>query len=95
MISNAKVRAYIEKKKKAKDELKRFRQMGGERGAAARKAKGIHGKLDIDDQSASDEEIMDVASSESEEEEKQAAVALAKVKARKTAPKLARKKITK
>ena len=69
LITNPKVKAYILKKKKAKEELKRFRQSGGERGAAARAAraaKGIHGKLDIE--SDSDDEIMDVNSSEEEEE---------------------------
>ena len=50
----------------AKEELKRFRQSGGERGLAARKAKGIHAKLDID--SESDDEVMQVNSSEDEME---------------------------
>ena len=81
LISNPQVKAYILKKKKAKEELKRFRQSGGERGAAARKAKGIHAKLDLE--SDSDDEVMDVNSSEDEMEKepvKETVKALAKVK---------------
>ena len=51
-ITNPKVRAFITKKKQEKQEAKRFRQTGGERGAAARaarEAKGIHGKLDLEE----------------------------------------------
>ena len=66
LITNPKVKSYILKKKKAKEELKRFRQSGGERGAAARKARGIHSKLDIEE--SDDEDMVDVASSEEEEE---------------------------
>jgi len=58
-ISNPKVKAYIIKKKKEKEEAKRFRQTGGERGAAARKAKGIHAKIDLE--SESDKEMEDAS----------------------------------
>ena len=80
LISNPKVKAFIMKRKKAKEDLKRFRQTGGARGEAARKAKGIHSKLDLD--SASDDELMQVNSSEDEEEkpETQKAKIIAKVK---------------
>ena len=80
LISNPAVKAFIQKKKLAKAELTRFRQTGGERGLAARKARGIHGKLDLE--SASDDEVMDVNSSEEEEEPvKQKAKVIAKAKA--------------
>ena len=95
LITNPKVRAYILKKKQQKEELKRFRQSGGERGLAARKARGIHGKLDLDEESELDEDMMnDVASSDEEEEQKVKEVvkAVAKVKAPK---KLTGKKIKK
>ena len=91
LITNPKVKSYILKKKKEKEELKRFRQSGGERGLAARKAKGIHGKLDLE--SASDDEEMDVASSESEQEVEEVK-AVAKV-GRKAPKKLTKKKIGK
>ena len=92
LITNPRVKAYILKKKKAKEELKRFRQTGGERGAAARKARGIHVKLDIE--SASDDEVMDVNSSEEEEEKpvKETIKAVAKVRQPK---KMAKKTIKK
>ena len=94
LITDPKVRAYIAKKKKAKEELKRFRQTGGERGLAARRAKGIHGKLDLDEQS-DDDEMVDVASSQSEEEKEEVAQkVLAKV-GRKKPAKLAKKAIKK
>ena len=51
LITNPRVKAYILKKKKEKEELKRFRQTGGARGQAAREARGIHAKLDIDEES--------------------------------------------
>ena len=70
LITNPKVKAYILKKKQQKEEAKRFRQSGGERGLAARKARGIHGKLDLEEESDVDEDMMnDVASSDEEEEE--------------------------
>eukprot|EP00354_Favella_ehrenbergii_P010729 CAMPEP_0170465934 /NCGR_PEP_ID=MMETSP0123-20130129/10090_1 /TAXON_ID=182087 /ORGANISM="Favella ehrenbergii, Strain Fehren 1" /LENGTH=213 /DNA_ID=CAMNT_0010731951 /DNA_START=8 /DNA_END=649 /DNA_ORIENTATION=- len=81
LITNPKVKAFILKKKKAKEELKRHRQSGGERGLAARKAKGIHAKLDLE--SASDDDVMDVNSSEDEMEAepvKEVVKAVAKVK---------------
>ena len=94
LITNPKVKAFILKKKKAKEELHRFRQSGGERGAAARKARGIHGKLDIEE---SDEDMMDVASSEEEEEvAPQKVKAVAKVASKKkAAPRQTKKAIQK
>ena len=93
LITNPKVRAYILKKKQQKEENKRFRQSGGERGLAARKARGIHGKLDLEEESDVDEDVMnDVASSDEEEEQKVQVKAIAKVKAPK---KLTGKKISK
>ena len=94
LITNPKVKAYILKKKQQKEEAKRFRQSGGERGLAARKARGIHGKLDLEEESDVDEDMMnDVASSDEEEEEQKVQVkAIAKVKAPK---KLTGKKISK
>ena len=94
LITNPKVKAYILKKKQQKEEAKRFRQSGGERGLAARKARGIHGKLDLEEESDVDEDMMnDVASSDEEEEEQKVQVkAVAKVKAPK---KLTGKKISK
>ena len=94
MISDPKVKAYIAKKRQAKEELKRFRQTGGERGLAARKAQGIHGKLDLDEESdeLNDEQMVDVASS-SEEEEEVAVKAVAKVVRRSAAAKKITKKV--
>ena len=94
LITNPKVRAYILKKKQQKEEAKRFRQSGGERGLAARKTRGIHGKLDLEEESDVDEDMMnDVASSDEEKEEQKVQVkAIAKVKAPK---KLTGKKISK
>ena len=94
LITNPKVRAYIQKKKQQKEEAKRFRQSGGERGLAARKTRGIHGKLDLEEESDVDEDMMnDVASSDEEQEEQKVQVkAIAKVKAPK---KLTGKKISK
>ena len=94
LISNPKVKAFILKKKLAKEEHKRFRQTGGERGLAARKARGIHGKLDID---SGDDEKMDVNSSEEEEEPvKETVKAVAKVKqTRNQTRKFAKKSIKK
>ena len=94
LITNPKVRAYILKKKQQKEEAKRFRQSGGERGLAARKTRGIHGKLDLEEESDVDEDMMnDVASSDEEQEEQKVQVkAIAKVKAPK---KLTGKKISK
>ena len=80
-ISNPKVKAYIIKKKLLKDEAKRFRQTGGERGLAARKARGIHAKIDLE--SDDDKDMEDV-----EEEEKESVKVAAKIK-------VAPKKVTK
>ena len=93
MISDPKVKAYIAKKRQAKEELKRFRQTGGERGLAARKAQGIHGKLDLDEESdeLNDEQMVDVASSS--EEEEVAVKAVAKVVRRSAAAKKITKKV--
>ena len=76
--------------------MKRFRQTGGERGLAARRAQGIHGKLDLDEESdeLNDEQMVDVASS-SEEEEKVAVKAVAKVVRRPAAKKITKKAIMK
>ena len=87
LISNPKVKAYIIKKKKAKEDAKRFRQSGGERGATARTAKGIHAKIDLE----SDSEMQESASEQ--EEEKQAVKQVATIKRK--APKLTKKKIGK
>ena len=94
LITNPIVRAYIFKKKQAKEELRRFRQTGGERGLAARRAKGIHGKLDLDEQS-DDDEMVDVASSQSEEEKEEIAQKVLAMVGRKNPAKLAKKAIKK
>ena len=96
LITNPKVKAYILKKKQQKEEAKRFRQSGGERGLAARKARGIHGKLDLDEESEVDEEMMNDVASSDEEEEEQKAVEVVKAIAKVKAPKkLTAKKIQK
>ena len=87
LISNPKVKAYIQKRKQEKEALKRFRQSGGQRGADARRKQGIHAKPQSDD------EIMDVNSSDEElESEPQQTKVLATVRQPK---KLTKKKITK
>ena len=90
-ISNPKVRAYIIKKKKEKEEAKRFRQTGGERGAAARaakEAKGIHGKMDLSEESDDDQ-------MESESQEEEVVVKQVATIKKKAPGKLAKKKISK
>ena len=79
LISNPQVKSYILKKKLAKEAHKRFRQSGGARGLAARQARGIHGKVDLEAAEDSDDEMVNVASSDEEEPEKVAVKQVAKV----------------
>ena len=97
LISNPKVKAFIAKKKQEKFDAKRIRQTGGQRGLAAREArlaKGIHGKMNIDDDDA---DMVNVAESEDEQEpvKEKAKIKVKMTRRKSDAMKLTKKRISK